>query len=168
MLDFQNWSDNNNLVHLHTRGAKFTWSNGRRGRNNTQKRLDRVIVNQDLINSCQSFNVCTLTKLRSDHFPLLFDFQIQNNQFSSSFKFLKMWISHPDCINIIKQCWNNNVSGCPMFILSQKHKLLKEALKVWNKKTFGDVHSQVSLAYKELADIQMNIDAVGSSDLLLD
>jgi hypothetical protein len=139
MNDFQHWSDSNNLIHLHTKGAAYTWSNGRRGRNKTQKRLDRVIVNHDWINACQTINVCTLTKLRSDHFPLLFEFQTQTAQFSSSFKFMKMWISHPDCINVVKQCWNNQISGCPMFILSQKLKMLKEALKTWNKNTFGNV-----------------------------
>jgi hypothetical protein len=108
MVDFHQWSDSNNLVQLHTKGATYTWSNGRRGRNNTKKRLDRVIVNQDWINACQSINVCTLIKLRSDHFPILFDFQTQSCQFSFSFKFLKMWISHPDCVNIFKQCWSNH------------------------------------------------------------
>jgi len=97
MTEFQQWSDLNNLVHLHTRGVSFTWSNGRRGRNNTQKRLDRVLVNQDWINVCQSSSVSTLTKLRSDHYSLLFEFQTQSSQFTSSFKFMKMWISHPDC-----------------------------------------------------------------------
>jgi len=131
ILEFQQWSDLNNLVHLPTRGASFTWSNGRRGRNNTQKRLDRVFVNHDWVDACESISVCTLTKLRSDHYPLLFDFQTQCNQFSSSFKFMKMWISHPDCINIVKQCWNSQIIGCPMYMLSQKLKALKDTLKLW-------------------------------------
>ena len=104
-----------------------------------------MLVNQDWINVCQSSSVSTLTKLRSDHYPLLFEFQTQSSPFTSSFKFMKMWISHPDCINVVKQCWNNQIIGCPMLILSQKLKMLKEALKLWNKNTFGDVHSQVTL-----------------------
>jgi len=107
ITEFQQWSDLNNLVHLHTRGVSFTWSNGRKGRNITQKRLDRVLVNQDWINVCQSSSVSTLTKLRSDHYTLLFEFQTQSSQFTSSFKFMKMCISHPNCINVVKQCWNN-------------------------------------------------------------
>lgn len=73
MLDFQQWSDVNNLFHLPTRGSAFTWTNGRRGRNNTRKRLDRSIVNQLMIDNCESLSACTLTKLRSDHFPILFE-----------------------------------------------------------------------------------------------
>jgi hypothetical protein len=89
--DFQNWTNNLNLIHLPTHGAFFTWANGRRGRQYTQRRLDRVICNQAWINVCSSVNVSTLTKNNSDHFPLLFDFSTEPSQFSSSFKFLKLW-----------------------------------------------------------------------------
>jgi len=130
--DFQQWSDSNNLIHLNTRGASYTWSNGRKGRFNIQRRLDRVVVNHNWINSCLSSNVCTLTKLRSDHYPLLFEFHNQNINYTSSFKFMKAWTEHPDCFNLVTQSWNTNIVGCPMFILTQKMKLLKENLKTWN------------------------------------
>jgi len=55
-----------------------------------------------------------------------------------------------------------------MFILSQKLKMLKEAVKLWNKNTFGDVQSQVILAYKDLDEIQLKIDTNGCTDILLD
>jgi len=168
MLEFQQWSDSHNFFHLPTRGSAFMWSNGRRGRNNTRKRLDRAIVNQQWIDNCVSLSVNTLTKLRSDHFPILLEFQTQTNPFSSSFKFMKMWCAHPDCENIVKQCWNSQVTGCPMFVLNQKLKNLKDALKVWNKNTFGNVHSQVDNAYKVLDEIQMKIDTLGNSDSLMD
>lgn len=38
MEEFANWSNNNNLVHIPTSGAKVTWSNGSNEANNTQKR----------------------------------------------------------------------------------------------------------------------------------
>ncbi|GAU43965.1 hypothetical protein TSUD_283920 [Trifolium subterraneum] len=44
--DFQNWTDNNNLIHIPMRGANFTWNNGRRVNQHTEKRLDREICNQ--------------------------------------------------------------------------------------------------------------------------
>jgi hypothetical protein len=40
MSDFQDWTNSNDLLHLPTRGAWFTWSNGRQGRAFTEKRLD--------------------------------------------------------------------------------------------------------------------------------
>ncbi|GAU43510.1 hypothetical protein TSUD_399030 [Trifolium subterraneum] len=55
MSEFQDWSNANDLLHLQTRGAWFTWSNGRRGRAFTEKRLDRAICNQSWLNSCSEF-----------------------------------------------------------------------------------------------------------------
>ncbi|XP_024630315.1 uncharacterized protein [Medicago truncatula] len=55
-----------------------------------------------------------------------------------------------------------------MFVLNQKLKNLKEALKVWNKNIFGNVHSQVDNAYKELDDIQVKIHSLGYSNVLMD
>lgn len=43
--DFRHWSDSNALTHLLTRCAFYTWSNGRRGGNFTEKRHDRVVCN---------------------------------------------------------------------------------------------------------------------------
>lgn len=168
MEEFQQWSDYNNLIHLHTRGASYTWSNGRKGRYNIQRRLDRVIVNHKWITAASTSNVSTLTKLRSDHYPLLFQFNNQNIQHNSTFKFLKVWTEHPDCINIIRQSWNTQITGCPMYVLTQKLKLLKDKLKAWNLNTFGNIHSHVNTANQLVDDIQEQIDRTGYTDDLLE
>jgi hypothetical protein len=167
MLDFQDWSNSNNLLHLPTQRAFYTWSNGRRGRHATLKRLDRAICNIDWINACSTVKVSTLTKLRSDHFPILLEFKNQDIHVASNFKFMRMWSLHPDCTNLISECWNTNVSGCPMFILSKKLKLLKEKMKVWNKECFGNVNEAVSSADQNLHLIQSQIQTSGPTDALL-
>jgi hypothetical protein len=168
MTDFQNWTDSNNLIHLQTHGAFFTWANGRRGRRYTQKRLDRVIYDQTWFDSCNSVNVSTLTKSKSDHFPLLFEFKNIDIQHSSSFKFWKMWISHPDCAKVIQNSWNVNVVGCPMYVLSEKLKRLKVELKTWNKNVFGNIHEIVKLARSKVDSIQVLLDTNGPTDLVLE
>jgi hypothetical protein len=45
MEEFKTWFDDFNLLHLPIRGAEFTWANGRRGTNYTEKRLDRALAN---------------------------------------------------------------------------------------------------------------------------
>ncbi|KAK2456861.1 hypothetical protein QL285_004189 [Trifolium repens] len=140
MEDFQKWTDDFNLIHLPTNGAEFTWDNGRGGLRHTERRLDRVICNQAWLDLCTTLNVSTLTKHKSDHFPNLLDFNLNLLTFASQFKFLRMWSSHPDCESLIKDCWNVEILGCAMFILSKKLKIVKEKLKCWNKSTFGNVH----------------------------
>jgi len=168
MQDFQNWTESNRLIHLHTRGAAFTWSNGRRGRFHIQRRLDRAICSQDWFNACNLVSCSTLTKLRSNHYPILLEFKNDDIQFVSQFKFLKVWISHPDCLKIVKESWDQNFVCCPMFVLNQKLKHLKEALKVWNKNTFGNIPLQVTEATEKLNYIQEEIDNSGATDDLMD
>lgn len=69
MEDFQNWSDNHNLLHIPTKGASFTWSNSRSGNRNTNKRFDRVVCNQALIDHCTTITCSTLLRHKSDHYP---------------------------------------------------------------------------------------------------
>ncbi|WJX17562.1 hypothetical protein P8452_07464 [Trifolium repens] len=167
MQEFQSWTDSLNLLHLPTKGAVFTWNNGRGGHRHTEKRLDRAICNQLWIDTCNVSSVTALVKHKSDHFPLLLDFQITTSSFASNFKFMKMWSLHPDCASLIADCWNTNVSGCPMFILSKKLKLLKEKLKMWNKVCFGNVNESVTAAEQKLHLIQNQIQTIGPTDALL-
>ncbi|KAK2443571.1 hypothetical protein QL285_014660 [Trifolium repens] len=168
MSEFKNWTDTNNLIHLQTHGSFFTWANGRRGRHYTQKRLDRVICNHEWFDNCNSVNVSTLTKNKSDHFPILFEFKNLDLQHPSSFKFLKMWTAHPDCVNVVQECWNINIVGCPMYVLNEKLKLLKLKLKSWNKTVFGNIHEIVKEAKSKVDSIQVQIYSNGPNDDMLD
>jgi hypothetical protein len=79
-----------------------------------------------------------------------------------------MWISHPDCANVIQHSWNVNVVGCPMYVLSEKLKRLKNDLKAWNKNVFGNIHENVKLSRLKVDEIQALLDSNGPSDALLD
>lgn len=125
MVDFQGWSDLNELIHIPTRGAEFTWDNRRSGLRHTKRRLDRVICNQNMLDSCFAISCSTLVKNTSDHYPLLYDLQVSSAHFSSSFKFMKMWTLDKGCKDVISDCWNERVIGSPMHVLSTKLKMVK-------------------------------------------
>ncbi|MCH79620.1 RNA-directed DNA polymerase (Reverse transcriptase), partial [Trifolium medium] len=167
MEDFQSWTDAYHLFHLPTRGAEFTWNNGRGGLRHTEKKLDRVVCNQSWLDLCCVSSVTSLIKHKSDHFPLVLEFQLTTSSFASHFKFLRMWSLHLDCRNIIFDCWNTEIIGCPMFILSKKLKILKDKLKIWNTESFGNVHALVNNAEHKLQHIQEQIQQNGHSDTLL-
>jgi hypothetical protein len=167
MEDFQSWSEFFDLIHLPTRGAEFTWANGRSGNRFTERRLDRAICNHPLIDLCSSISVSTLTKHKSDHYPLLLDLNLTNVSFAAQFKFMKMWSLHPDCKDLVQSCWNITFIGCPMFVLSKKLKLLKESLKTWNKDCFGNMHACVTSAEQNPNSIQDHLQTNGPSDELL-
>lgn len=152
--DFRVCSDQNHLTHLVIRGAFYTWSNSRRGRSFTEKRLDRVICNDSWLNYWSSVSCCSLTRSRSDHFPILLDFQSATRTFSSSFKFMSVWTSHPGYADIVSEVWKGDFAGCPMLLLSQKLIELKKRLKVWNKSVFGDVNVNMQIAMDNLNHVQ--------------
>jgi hypothetical protein len=132
-----------------------------------KKRLDRAVCNHSWLDTCCVNFVSTISKLKSDHFPLLLEFQVTSIPVASNFKFMRMWSLHPDCRNIILDSWNTVVVGCPMFILSQKLKNLKSTLKSWNKMQFGDVNASVITADQNLQRIQSDIQVMGPTDVLL-
>ncbi|MCH85398.1 RNA-directed DNA polymerase (Reverse transcriptase), partial [Trifolium medium] len=109
-----------------------------------------------------------LQRHKSDHYPILLDFNFSNTTFVSQFKFLRMWSLHESCKQVISDIWSTNVVGCPMFILTSKLKLLKDHLKTWNKQVFGNVHSFVKEAEEELSNIQNQIQSNGINDALRD
>ncbi|XP_019451789.1 PREDICTED: uncharacterized protein LOC109353883 [Lupinus angustifolius] len=166
--EFISFSEEGNLVHLETRGAEFTWSNKRRGSALTEKRLDRSMCNDDWLSTWNYVSYCTLPKISSDHHPLLLTCSLSVSKRTSSFRFLKMWMNHPDCSRVIEEAWNDSIVGCPMFIVSEKLKRLKAKLKSWNWNVFGNIHQNVQNSMTNVENIQACINNYGPSDDLLD
>ncbi|XP_058755572.1 uncharacterized protein LOC131628769 [Vicia villosa] len=164
MSDFKTWSDINNLVHVPTKGSFFTWSNKRNDPFFIERRLDRCICNHLWLVSCASTTVSTLTKLCSDHFPILLEFHNNHPKVVSQFKFLKAWTLHQGCRPLIEEVWKQKILGCLMFVLSRKLQILKSSLKSWNYSTFGNVTSNVKLAEENLHNIQSLLQASGNND----
>lgn len=55
------------------------------------------------------------------------------------FRFDKFWIKHPECHSVIKADWDFFVLGSSAFILVQKLKSTKHAMKIWNTLSFGNI-----------------------------
>ena len=66
---------------------------------------------------------------------------------------------------VVYNAWNSQrFFGCPMYVLTQKLKIVKNTLKQWNKSTFGDVHEAVTSARNKLAEIQSEISTFGMNE----
>ncbi|XP_026399016.1 uncharacterized protein LOC113294854 [Papaver somniferum] len=66
------------------------------------------------------------------------------------FKFQKMWLSHPGFMDLVSNCWNEDIVGDPAFVLLQKLKRLKNILRDWNWNMFGNVHVKIKEAEEEV------------------
>lgn len=132
--DYISWTESNSAVHIDTKGAPFTWSNGRIMAF-TERRLDRTIVNQHCLSFFSSLSCLTLTRNQCDYSPILLSLEKGLKMKHSPFKFFNMWSEHPDCERLVKETWLKPVIGFLMYILVLKLKLLKVELKVWNKQS---------------------------------
>ncbi|KAF1892225.1 hypothetical protein Lal_00036586 [Lupinus albus] len=164
--EFKLFIDAGSLVHLVTRGSDFTWTNRRVGVGKTEKRLDRCIANEEWMTTWNQLSCSTLPRIASDHHSLLLCFNMGVTP-RSSFKFHKMWLSHPDCQRLVSEVWRGDVVGCPMFVLSQKLRILKNEFKVWNVQVFGNIQERVKQAMSNVAAIQDVINYFGSDEDLL-
>lgn len=73
---------------------------------------------------------------------------------------------HPMCLEVIKSSGNVKIHGCPMFLLSDKLKILKGNLKGWNHNTFGNMHLMVKEVEYKLNQVQIKIqDEIHSKEL---
>ncbi|KAF9606236.1 hypothetical protein IFM89_024057 [Coptis chinensis] len=60
-----------------------------------------------------------------------------------------MWCSHENFKAMVKENWQVPIEGNPFFILIQKLKRLKKALKTWNKETFGHLPTNIKADTQE-------------------
>lgn len=167
--EFRAWTDSCSLSHIDTKGAPFTWENGRGSSFHMELRLDRAICNIDWIDFWDSLACCTLPRSQSDHHPLLLVVSKGFIQYPSSFKFQNMWIDHVDCRRLISEVWNRNIRYCPlgpMQLLTKKLMILNSELKIWNRNIFGDIHLKVSEALQKVEEVQNLISSSGFSSEL--
>ncbi|KAK6164533.1 hypothetical protein DH2020_001397 [Rehmannia glutinosa] len=136
-------------------GHRFTWTNGRSGEDNIQERLDRVLANETWKNIFPSWRVSHLHRVKSDHTPLLVNFDnvdrcFSHNRRKKKFRFEKMWLEHQDCEKIVKQAWSQQETS--NFMRKLNH--CGEVLQAWDKNEFGQIRKKLTLLSDKLAIMQ--------------
>lgn len=94
--DFQQMCDSCGLIDIPMKGLSFTWSNRR-----TEVRLDRALSNFDWLESWASMECCTLTKVASDHCPILLSCARLTSIAMTPFRFQSFWLQVPNFITLI-------------------------------------------------------------------
>lgn len=70
------------------------------------------------------------------------------------FKFEELWIQEPDCEIVIQNAWTQVCTGSPALKLCKKSRLLKTALKKWNRERVGNIQGKISNLSLYLESIQ--------------
>ncbi|RAL45417.1 hypothetical protein DM860_013813 [Cuscuta australis] len=108
MEDFNSCILHCKLINLDPQGSIYTWS-GVRSQGRTWRRLDRVLINLELLALFQDVELHHLAKSNSDHKPILLHCNDQTPNTIKPFRFLNTWTLHEDFLNTVKQAWTT----CP-------------------------------------------------------
>ncbi|XP_060177925.1 uncharacterized protein LOC132607867 [Lycium barbarum] len=115
-LDFSTCIQSCGLVDVGFIGSKFTWWNGRTEEDCIFKRLDRILVNQQVLDIMPSTAVTHMIRHGSDDAPLHLECNSNAHHIVKSFKFLNFWTKHHTFMEVVKENWTADFCGNPFYI----------------------------------------------------
>ncbi|VFQ96694.1 unnamed protein product [Cuscuta campestris] len=124
-------------------------SNGR-----VLRRLDRVLVNKQMIDSFDDITITHISNTSSDHKPILLQCKSEDKGGAKPFKFPDAWINHHGFHKLVEEYWNNNTTYSGMYGLGHKLKGLKSVIKEWNNKVFGNIFTNLKKAEENAVQAQ--------------
>ncbi|XP_026435109.1 uncharacterized protein LOC113332817 [Papaver somniferum] len=100
----------------------------------------------------------------SDHAPLI-GFPFETNMLvRAPFRIQRMWFEHDKFMDMVRTSWNAPLQDSKAYIFPNKLRRLKEAMKLWNREVFGDVHIRLKRAELHLEAVQAISDLDPSDD----
>ena len=82
----------------------------------------------------------------SDHCPLIVNLNNSVDTYPRRrcpFKFFNFWADHPSFIDLVKDAWDFDVYGTPMYRLTRKLRNVKSRLKAFNFQVFDNIQEKV-------------------------
>ncbi|XP_052107411.1 uncharacterized protein LOC127740479 [Arachis duranensis] len=144
---FQECMLNCGLNDLGFSGPPFTWQ-----RNQIKPRLDRFLCNLEFNVLFPSVGVKHLPKLKSDHLPILLDFDtFAVNGRERPFKLLASWLLHEGYNNLVRSNWYKQGD-----LINNIHHFTEKA-KEWNKEVFGQIFRKKKRILLRLEGINQNL-----------
>jgi len=158
---FNQFIVDNSLIDLPLRGRRYTWF---RGDGRSMSHIDRVLLSESWCLSWPSCFQLASARGLSDHCPLVLSVDEENWGLRPS-QMLMCWENFAGYNNFVRDKWNSfQVEGWGGFVLKEKFKLIKLALREWHQ-----THSQnLPAKIATLKDRISSLDSKGESDVLLD
>ncbi|XP_070029459.1 uncharacterized protein [Nicotiana sylvestris] len=141
-IPFQNCMVDCCLTDAGYNGSTYTWCNGRSPKYRIWKRLDRALLNHEWLDIFPKTQVSHLSRVGSDHAPLLVTIEKQHGQKKRYFKFLNLWTEHPEFLEVVNNAWNKEVQGGPFWSFHLKMKNIVAALSMWSKDRIRDIFAR--------------------------
>ncbi|XP_028089725.1 uncharacterized protein LOC114290049 [Camellia sinensis] len=128
---------------------KFTWGNSQ-----NWSKIDRFLVNPEWL-EWYKYKVWGLSRLFSDHSPILL-MEDDTDWGPKSFKYINACVLHLTFLDEVKRVWDSTrVQGWASYVIMEKLRVLKVALKRLNMTVFGDVDSKLKKTEIELHSLDL-------------
>ncbi|MQM23789.1 hypothetical protein Taro_056859 [Colocasia esculenta] len=157
LRDFNTCIDSSSLLDLKSVGNTYSWCNRLVGARRIACRMDRALINHSWMDMFPYSYVHYGDQILSDHAQLTVYTEDIVAGGPKPFKFYNMWAHHESFRSIVHQAWTTHFQGTPLFILCQKLRIVKLALKVWNREVFGPIQKKVSYACDVLHQVQLEL-----------
>jgi hypothetical protein len=158
---FNNFISGMELLELPLYGRSFTWAhpNGV-----SMSKLDRVLLLEGWLDSWPNPVVWALPIDVSDHCPIVLWYN-DVDWGPLPFRFKKILLEDSDFKKLVTKVWaEQQVTGWMGYILKERLKGLKEAIKKWNSEVYGVVDSKIQKLRADIEDMDLRSERVGISD----
>ncbi|XP_042484235.1 uncharacterized protein LOC122064574 [Macadamia integrifolia] len=158
--DFTAMVDGCSLIQVPSKGRKFTWTNNRR-RGNVVVVLDRTFCNDSWFSTLHDCHHEVMYTGASDHSPLLVTSESLVRPNNYPFRFQRFWTENESFMKVVKESWDEWISGSAIYVFSQKIKRLKGAIRPWAKQNVPNINLELEAAQKGMEEVQGEIEING-------
>ncbi|KAF5471922.1 hypothetical protein F2P56_008681 [Juglans regia] len=166
MDDFNRCIHQGGLIEMNSQGRKFSWCNGQHGLSRAWAKLDRVLLDANLLTAFPSASCSYLSRTTSNHSPMFIEFLKDPFTYGlSPFRFQQMWIEHPEFMNFVQNVWSKLAVGTGLLKLGSKLKKLKVTLREWKKRVFGQTNTQIAILEEKVEGLEHSLQRDWDNDV---
>ena len=156
--DFNNFINESHLTEIQASNGIFTWFHG-----HSKSKLDRVLLNTEWMLQFPSLNLTLMKRGLSDHCPLLLNSK-DSESGPKPFRFQNVWLTHPDCLKLIRNTW---VAASDLGI-ADKLRAVKKELKNWNTSVFGHIDLTIAALEEKIHSLDLMANSRDLEDTEID
>ncbi|XP_071740910.1 uncharacterized protein [Rutidosis leptorrhynchoides] len=157
MKEFNSCLNDIKIEDINISGFHFTWTKSLKNpRCGTLKKLDRIMINAEVMNAIPQAHCILLPYVISDHSPTILNIPNFIVSKPKSFRFMNYITEKEAFMHIVKEGWNRQYVGCAMYCLIMKLKGLKKDLRKLNWAD-GNTFNKVKILKMQLKDVQSKI-----------
>ncbi|XP_071728479.1 uncharacterized protein [Rutidosis leptorrhynchoides] len=159
MKEFNSCLNDIEIEDINSSGFHFTWTKSLKNpKCGTLKKLDRIMINAEVMTAIPQAHGIFLPYVISDHSPAILNIPNFIVSKPKSFRFMNYLSEKEAFMHIVKEGWNRQYVGCAMYCLIMKLKGLKKDLRMLNWAD-GNTFNKVKSLKMQLKDVQAKIDA---------